>query len=104
MPTAVAAHNKEGNDIPKFTFAYGASTRRTAGFAMPIVDVYAGAFKKVQRIPAVGACVLLYEAAQDVSALLLDGRKILALGRQQLGILHRGSPKERARRDGRALG
>lgn len=96
VPTAVTSHNKKRNVIPEPALARGASARRVASFAMPIVDVYASAFEEVQRMSTIWTGVFLYQAAQEITALLLDRRKILALSRQQFRILHRCSPQRTA--------
>jgi len=95
LPTAIAC-KEEGNDVSKLTLARGASTRRIASFALPVIDVYAGTFEEVQCVPAIRAYIFLDQTAQDILALLLERRKVLTLGRQQFGVLHRGSPRRAA--------
>jgi hypothetical protein len=93
MPTTVAADSKEWNDVDEFALAYGALARRGAEFVLPVIDVYTGPFEKVQRMSTIRTRVFLYQTAQNILVLLLEGRKILTLGRQQFRILHRGSPR-----------
>jgi hypothetical protein len=77
VPAAVATHGKEGNDIIEFALARGASAGWTAArYPSPVIDVYSGGFKEVKGMRAVGARVLLKEAAQDELTLLLDSRKV----------------------------
>jgi hypothetical protein len=96
MPTTVAADSKEWNDVDEFALARGASARCIARHTMPVVDVYTGGLEEVELARAIGARVLLYEAAQEELALLLDRREILTLACQEFGILHRVSPRRAA--------
>src|SRR5262249_41141377 len=80
MPAALAVRSKEGNDIDEVALARGASTRSSARFVIPVVDIDAPTFEEVEQMSAIGTCVLLYERAQYVSLLPLDRRKVLMRG------------------------
>jgi hypothetical protein len=81
MPTAVATHGKQANDRTEFALARGASARCIAGYPMPVIHVYPRSLEEVERMSAIGARILLCEAAQDELTLLLESWKILPLGR-----------------------
>jgi hypothetical protein len=80
-PTAIASSGKQGDDIAELALARGASARCIVGYPMPFIDVYLPSLEEVERMCAIGARILLCEAAQDELTLPVESWKILPLGR-----------------------